>query len=74
MDKDDMGPFEYAFLNDTEAMGMLRNSVPLKQVNAGDYRGIFFVGGKGAMFDFPGNPAIQDLVVAIPSIKFEPRQ
>ncbi|WP_299597195.1 type 1 glutamine amidotransferase domain-containing protein [uncultured Microbulbifer sp.] len=65
MDKDDMGNFEYAFLNDTEAMETLRNSLPLTQVNAGDYRGIFFVGGKGAMFDFPRNPAIQDLIVAL---------
>ena len=65
MDKDDMGSFEYAFLNDAAAMQKLRNSMPLSAVNANHYRGIFFVGGKGAMFDFPGNPAIQDLIVAL---------
>lgn len=65
MDNDDMGPFEYAFLNDDAAMEKLRNSIPLNSVIADHYAGIFFVGGKGAMFDFPGNPAIRDLVVAL---------
>ena len=65
MDKDDMGPFEYAFLNDDAAMEKLRNSIPLKNVVADHYEGIFFAGGKGAMFDFPGNPAIRELVVAL---------
>ena len=65
MDKDDMGPFEYAFLNDDIAMEKLRNSIPLDDVDADHYEGIFFAGGKGAMFDFPGNPAIQDLVIAL---------
>ena len=65
MDRDDMGPFEYAFLNDATAMSKLRNSIPLPEVDAQEYRGVFFVGGKGAMFDFPGNKDIQDLVVAL---------
>ncbi|MBN8429284.1 type 1 glutamine amidotransferase domain-containing protein [Microbulbifer salipaludis] len=65
MDKDDMGQFEYAFLNDGAAMEKLRNSIPLNRVIADHYKGIFFVGGKGAMFDFPGNPAIRDLVVTL---------
>ncbi|MCA0899723.1 type 1 glutamine amidotransferase domain-containing protein [Microbulbifer agarilyticus] len=65
MDKDDMGPFEYAFLNDNGAMKKLRNSIPLENVVADQYEGIFFAGGKGAMFDFPGNPAIQNLVIAL---------
>nr|WP_010133383.1 type 1 glutamine amidotransferase domain-containing protein [Microbulbifer agarilyticus] len=65
MDKDDMGPFEYAFLNDEAAMAKLRNSIPLENIVADQYEGIFFAGGKGAMFDFPGNPAIHDLVVAL---------
>ncbi|GAB2510548.1 type 1 glutamine amidotransferase domain-containing protein [Microbulbifer agarilyticus] len=65
MDKDDMGPFEYAFLNDDEAMDKLRNSIPLENVVADQYEGIFFAGGKGAMFDFPGNQAIQNLVITL---------
>lgn len=65
MDKDDMGPFEYAFLNDGIAMEKLRNSIPLDDIHADHYEGIFFAGGKGAMFDFPGNTAIHDLVIAL---------
>ena len=65
MDKDDLGPFEYAFLNDDFAMEKLRNSIPLEDIHADHYEGIFFAGGKGAMFDFPGNPAIEALVIAL---------
>ncbi|WP_250461469.1 type 1 glutamine amidotransferase domain-containing protein [Microbulbifer litoralis] len=62
IDKDDMGPFDYAFLNDPEAQRKVDNSTPVERVSAADYRGVFFVGGKGAMYDFPDNPAIQRLV------------
>ncbi|MBB3062210.1 type 1 glutamine amidotransferase domain-containing protein [Microbulbifer rhizosphaerae] len=62
IDNDDMGPFDYAFLNDPQAQGKLHNSIPIEQVADENYRAVFFVGGKGAMFDFPDNPAIQRLV------------
>ncbi|WP_323845679.1 type 1 glutamine amidotransferase domain-containing protein [Microbulbifer magnicolonia] len=62
IDKDDMGPFDYAFLNDPEAQRKLANSILVEQASAADYHAVFFVGGKGAMYDFPDNPAIQRLV------------
>lgn len=62
IDKDDMGPFDYAFLNDPEAQNKLKDSIAVEQVSAKDYQAVFFVGGKGAMFDFPDNPAVQKLV------------
>ncbi|UHQ54404.1 type 1 glutamine amidotransferase domain-containing protein [Microbulbifer sp. YPW16] len=65
IDRDDMGPIEYAFLNDQLVKAKLHDSIPVAQANAGDYRGIFFVGGKGAMFDFPGNADIHNLVASI---------
>lgn len=65
IDRDDMGPFDYAFLNDVTAMEKLRNTTALADIEADKYRGIFFVGGKGAMFDFPGNSAIHHLVTSI---------
>jgi putative intracellular protease/amidase len=34
----------------------------MNNVVADDYQAIFFVGGKGAMFDFPENKAIQEIV------------
>lgn len=61
-DDDDMGLYDYAFLNDKTAMLSLNNSLPIDSVNPEDYHAVFFVGGKGTMFDFPDNLAIQNLV------------
>lgn len=61
-DNDDMREFDYAFLNDTEAMAKLRQSIPIDRVNADDYEAVYFAGGKGAMVDFPENADIQTLV------------
>jgi putative intracellular protease/amidase len=61
-DDDDMGATDYAFLNDREAMAKLAQSKRLDQVRPEDYRAVYFVGGKGAMFDFPGHPAMPDLL------------
>jgi putative intracellular protease/amidase len=59
---DDLGAFDYAFLNDTEAQAKVAASLPVSQVDADAYDAIYFVGGKGAMFDFPNNGAIQTIV------------
>ncbi len=61
-DNDDMGPYDYAFLNDDQAKKKLRQSLPIDDVLPEDYEAVFFVGGKGAMFDFPENSSIQALV------------
>lgn len=62
IDDDDMGPFDYAFLNDREAQAKTSNTIPIQQVIPEDYQAVFFAGGKGAMFDFPENKAIQAIV------------
>ncbi|SEA41303.1 type 1 glutamine amidotransferase domain-containing protein [Microbulbifer marinus] len=62
IDKDDMGPFDYAFLNDKIAQRKVNHTIPIEQVQSEDYQAVFFVGGKGAMFDFPDNPSVQKLV------------
>lgn len=59
---DDMGAYDYAFLNDSIAQHKTRNTIPIDSVNADLYKAVFFVGGKGAMFDFPKNKAIQAIV------------
>lgn len=64
IDDDDMGPFDFAFLNDTEAQSKTSNTIPIQDVNPEDYQAIFFAGGKGAMFDFPENKAIQIIVAS----------
>lgn len=62
IDGDDMGKYDYAFINDTQAQNKVNNSIALKDVIASNYEAVYFVGGKGAMFDFPENTAIQSIV------------
>ena len=62
IDDEDMGPLDYAFLNDSVAMGKVRSSLPLKTVDGDEYEAVFFVGGKGTMWDFPDNQHIHQLV------------
>lgn len=61
LDGDDMGSYDYAFLNDPVAQQKAKNTLELKNVQAEDYAAIYFVGGKGAMFDFPDNPELVTL-------------
>ena len=61
-DDDDMGAYDYAFLNDSKAMSKARNTLAIYDVNLNDYVGVYFVGGKGTMFDFPNNQSIQEIV------------
>lgn len=62
IDDDDMGVYDYAFLNDTLAQNKIRNSIPISEVNRESYAAIYFAGGKGAMFDFPDNKNIQSIL------------
>ncbi len=62
IDGDDMGPFDYAFLNDATAQGKVKNTLKVDQIDPNDYAAVYFVGGKGTMFDFPDNPFIQNIV------------
>ncbi|NRD23592.1 type 1 glutamine amidotransferase domain-containing protein [Winogradskyella litoriviva] len=62
LDDDDMGVFDYAFLNDVTAQSKVNNSLLLDEVISKDYKAVYFVGGKGAMYDFPDNKYIQALI------------
>jgi putative intracellular protease/amidase len=62
IDDDDMGKFDFAFMNDTAAQEKVDNSIAMADVDTSQYRAVYFVGGKGAMFDFPENAAIKSLV------------
>ncbi|MGB3726811.1 MAG: type 1 glutamine amidotransferase domain-containing protein [Glaciecola sp.] len=66
-DFDDMAEFDYAFLNDAVAQRKVSHSMPIKDANPNDYAAVYFVGGKGAMFDFPNNVDIQTLVQQLDS-------
>jgi len=62
IDADDMGEADHAFMNDKVAQARLARSLRLADVDAHAYAAVYFVGGKGAMFDFPGNPDIARIV------------
>ncbi|MEW6999730.1 type 1 glutamine amidotransferase domain-containing protein [Colwelliaceae bacterium BS250] len=62
IDGDDMGKFDYAFLNDTVAQTKVDNSIAMADVDTSQYQAVYFVGGKGAMFDFPENAEIKSLI------------
>ena len=62
---DDLVDADHAFLNDREAMAKLAASIPLADVDPARYAAVYFVGGKGAMLDFPGNTDIARIVQAI---------
>lgn len=62
IDADDMGSADYAFLNDAQAQRKAHATLPLAEVDPGRYRAVFFVGGKGALADFPDNPDIARIV------------
>ncbi|GGA77019.1 hypothetical protein GCM10011521_14060 [Arenimonas soli] len=53
---------DYAFLNDPAAQAKLADTIPLADVDPSRYDAVYFVGGKGAMFDFPGDPDIARIV------------
>ena len=59
---DDMGAYDYAFLNDSVAQYKTSHTIAIQDVNPKEYEAVFFAGGKGAMFDFPDNKAIQAIV------------
>ena len=62
IDPDDMGESDYAFLNDPLAQAKVAASRTLAEIDPRAYVAVYFVGGKGAMFDFAGNPDVQRIV------------
>ncbi|CAL2103118.1 Type 1 glutamine amidotransferase domain-containing protein [Tenacibaculum sp. 190130A14a] len=62
IDDEDMGRYDFAFLNDKVAQQKANNTIPIKDIVSENYKAIYFVGGKGTMFDFPNNETIQTIV------------
>lgn len=62
IDPEDMTEIDYAFLNDSLAQYKVSHTIPMREVVPENYVAVYFVGGKGAMFDFPEDPHIQTLV------------
>ena len=61
-DDEDMVAADHAFLNDADARRKLKDSLRLADIDPAQYAAVYFVGGKGTMFDFPDDPHVQRLV------------
>ncbi|WP_132998797.1 type 1 glutamine amidotransferase domain-containing protein [Luteimonas arsenica] len=59
---DPADPFNAALLADEAAMRTLADTRATADLEAGDYAAVYVVGGKGAMFDLPFDPALQRLL------------
>lgn len=62
IDGEDMNEYDYAFLNDALAQAKIEKSISMKDADPKAYQAVYFVGGKGTLFDFPNNQYIQSLV------------
>ncbi len=65
IDRDDMGEADYAFLNDAAAQAKVSSSLRLAQVDPSRYAAVYFVGGKGVMFDLPASADVARIVADI---------
>lgn len=57
--------FNAALLADPAAMAKLRSTLPTASVKPQDYAGVLVIGGKGAMFDLPGDVPLQQAIATI---------
>lgn len=62
IDDDDMAALDFAFLNDPLAQQKASDTLSIASIEGRDYDALYFVGGKGTMWDFPENKSIQRLV------------
>lgn len=53
------------YWNDPVFRDAIANTAPLRDVDPNRYAAVFFAGGHGTMWDFPGNPEVQRVVRAI---------
>lgn len=52
-----------AFLTNRNTASILKQTVATAQVDADDFDAIYIIGGKGAMFDIPYDPSLQDIIL-----------
>ena len=58
-------PYNKQVLADAKAMQLLRQTKPTAQVKPEQFAAVYIVGGKGAMFDLPFDPSLQDIILNI---------
>lgn len=57
--------FNAQVLADSAIMAKLNNTLAISSLDASDYKAVFVVGGKGAMFDLPKDVALQQIIVDV---------
>ena len=57
--------FNAELLEDAEALHKLANTHATAQVNPDDFAAVYVVGGKGAMFDLPADPALRRVISSV---------
>ncbi len=62
---DRSAPAQRAFLDDPDVAAALADTLTPDQVDPVDYAAIYFVGGHGTMWDFPGNEALTRITAAV---------
>lgn len=55
--------YNKTLLEDKQALSLLDNTIATANINADDYDAIYIVGGKGAMFDLPFDPSLQEIIL-----------
>ncbi|WP_224488643.1 type 1 glutamine amidotransferase domain-containing protein [Robertkochia flava] len=55
--------YNQAVLSDQKILDVLENTMATSDVDPTDYDAVYVVGGKGAMFDLPFDPSLQDIVL-----------
>jgi putative intracellular protease/amidase len=57
--------YNKAVLADKAVLNQLENTKPTAVIKPEEYDALYIVGGKGAMFDLPFDPSLQDIILAI---------
>ncbi|WP_445384425.1 type 1 glutamine amidotransferase domain-containing protein [Robiginitalea sp. IMCC44478] len=57
--------YNQAVLQDQNVLNLLDNTISTSAVDPSAYDAIYVVGGKGAMFDLPFDPSLQDIILAL---------
>lgn len=65
VDTDDMVDADYAFLNEPRTRQAMTNTLLLGAVDAARYDAVYIVGGKGAMLDLHGHPALKRILAEV---------
>ena len=58
-------PIEKEYLYDAGFMGKMKSTKKPSEINASDYKAVYYVGGGAAMFGVPENVAIQKIVMEL---------